>query len=453
MKLIIFLLIFLFIIFDNTYAVERELTGTGIILMERSTGRVIYEQNSNMLIYPASMIKVLTTIVALEHMDMNEIVVVGEEINHVPFGSSTAGHFIGEHITGRNLIYGLLLPSGNDTSNVVAAHVAYLVTGNSDMHFEEAEAIFINLMNEKARSIGAESSYFTNAHGFHDPRMRVTASDLALIANYAMNNAIIREVASTISIETQSAYGVTGATRDLNWFNTNRLLTGEFYYPYAIGLKTGFHTPAGHSFIGVASKDGLEFITVIGGSTANQRWIDTTYLFEYAFANYSIETIHIGNNAVSEFPIKNRRWGDNSYINTYGTTNFSSLFSLEELARIERELVLFEDPFYIDSDGHRFLVAPLYAGNMLGEIIYRLDGEVIFTDNIVTRTDIYAWSYISSIQYMINYVIENPISIISLSAYLGIIFFLMILIRVISFIVKLVKRRKKRKKYNSRFDL
>ena len=450
MKILLFLLIFIFIFNTNAFAVERDLTGTGIILMERSTRRVIYERNSTMLIYPASMVKVLTALVALEYIDMEEIIVVGDSINNTPAGSSVAGHFIGEHITGRNLIYGLLLPSGNDTANIVAAHVAYRVTGNSDLHFGDAEVIFADLMNEKARNIGAISSNFTNAHGFHDPRMRVTALDLANIANYAMDNQIIREVVSTIALrEMPGAQTLDGPTRELNWDSTNRLLVGEFYYPYAIGIKTGFHTPAGHCFIGAAYRNGLEFITVIGGSTATERWIDTIYLFEYAFENYSIETIHIGNNLISEISIKNPRWGDEAYTSTFGTQDFSSLFSTDELSRIEREIIFHEEPFYTDEEGYQFLVAPVYAGQIVGRIVYTLDGEEIFIDDIVNRDYIYEWSYFSSIQYMINYVLENPLSILSLSAYLGIIFFIIIFTRTTAFIIRLVKRtRKRRRKYD-----
>ena len=445
MKRLIFILLSLLFFTENTYAVSREIYGTGVLLMERSTGRVIFEQNKNMLIYPASMIKVLTVLVALEHMNLHEIVVVGDEINYVPFGSSVAGHFIGEHITAENLLYALLLPSGNDTANVVVAHVAYLITGYR-MPFPEAEALFTGLMNELAIRVGATSSYFTNAHGFHDTRMRVTALDLATIANYAMDNNIIRQVAGTILREGMSAIGVDGPTREISWHNTNRLLVSEFHFPYATGLKTGFHTPAGHSFIGTAinPENGLEFITVIGGSTTNQRWIDTVYLFEYAFANYSIETIHIGNNVVIEVDVKNPRWGDDETIDLFGTSNFSSLLSVSEIQRIGREIYLFDEPFYVTENYERLLVAPAYAGQILGEVRYVLDGDVIFVDNIVNRNYIHEWSYLASLEYVVNFVVENPISIISLSAYLAIIFFIIIVVSVTSSIIKFRRKRRRR---------
>ncbi|MCL1936194.1 MAG: D-alanyl-D-alanine carboxypeptidase [Defluviitaleaceae bacterium] len=454
MKKVIFYLTFFifnsFFVKDIFAEQHLDITGTAVILMERSTGRVVYERNADTPIYPASMIKVLTAIVLLDHTDINDIVRVGNSIYHVPFGSSIASHFYGEHITVHNLLRGLLLPSGNDTANIVAAHVSYVVSGE-DMDFAEAEQFFANLMNERARSIGAVNSNFTNAHGFHDPLMQVTARDLAKITDYAMNNSIIMSVASEISFIGESAPNPDGNlnTREIDWSNTNRLLVGEFFNEDVTGLKTGFHTPAGWCFIGTAYRDGIELISVIAGSYANVRWVDTNALFDYSFENYEITTIHNPSNVIETINIQNSRWGDESTVNTFGTTSFSHYISIEELSQINRDIVFFENLLYTPEYGNEndeiLFLAPLYAGDVVGNVIYSLNGVELFRDNIVVPKDVLPWSILSSIGFVTNYLIENPFSIFGLSFMLAIIFFGIICYQFTNIVINIRRKRLKSK--------
>lgn len=414
-----------------------ELTGTAILLLERSTGRVLYERNADMHIYPASMIKVLTSIVMLDHIAMDDIVVVGNEIDYVPFGSSRVGHELGEHITGLNLLRGLMLPSGNDTANVAANRVATLVTGRV-LEFDEAQAVFTALMNERARQIGMTSSNFVNAHGFHDPDMQVTARDLAILADYAIDIPMIRQVAGEMSyvgytVPPEVEGWETMRTRHVTWNNTNRLLIGVFYHPDVTGLKTGFHTPAGHTFLGTAERNGIELISVIGGSYNETRFVDTSRLFDYAFDYYDFHPVHVGLNPVGAITIENPRWGEEAEVSVFGTTNFSYFLNQEELAAIE-QIFIFDEAFLyhqetVESDdvleGEEVtptFLAPLHAGDVIGRVIYRLDGQDLFYDNVVITEDVLAWSYLSSFWYLVNYVQENPFSIFSLSLLLGVIF-------------------------------
>lgn len=466
----VFTFIFLFNVYVNAYANEEELeiVGTAVILLETSTGRILYERNIDELVYPASMIKVLTAIVLLDYLLPEDVIRVGNEIYYVPFGSSRAGHIYGEHITGLNLLRGLLLPSGNDTANIVASHVSYVASGY-EMPFSEAEEFFANMMNERARQIGANSSNFTNAHGFHNPYMKVTVRDLATIAMYALNINVIRDVASEISYV---GYGLPWAyegvpTTHFSWNNTNRLLVGEYYNPYAIGLKTGFHTPAGWTFTGAAYKDGIELVSVIAGSYSLRRWEDTNTLFNYAFENYEMRQVHVGNNLVEEIHINNPRWGQPNVAQLRSVSNFSYYLSEVEFNSIQKRIEFSLDNvytrsgnetyyqnYYIDGEDYEMqqlsFVAPLFEGEVMGNVIYTLNGEEIFRDYLVLSHNVYEWSYISSFLFVVDYLRENPFSIFGLSFILGVIFLLIVAVNVFSFFHRLRKGRSTRASYSSR---
>ena len=441
-----------------------DITGTAVMLIERSTGRVLYERNPDMLIYPASMIKVLTAIVMLDYIGLDEIVVVGEEINYVPFGSSRVGHILGEHITGHTLLRGLILPSGNDTANVVAMNVATRIAG-TPLPFEEAELLFTQLMNERAREIGLTSSNFTNAHGFHDPDMQVTARDLITLAGYAIDIPIIRETAGELQFSDYTVpYTVEGwenmQTRSVLWNNTNRMLVGIFYHPDVTGLKTGFHTPAGHTFLGTAERDGTELISVIGGSYSETRFLDTARLFNYAFDNYDFLNIHTGLNPIHRIDISNPRWGDESSVYIFGTTNFSHFMTQDEMSSIQRDLVFFDDflhltyPYEEDIERPLSFLAPLYAGDVIGRVVFTLNGEEIFYDNLVITENIIAWSYSESFRYIFSHLVEDPFSILGLSIILAIIFICIIVSWIISITRKILKRSNRlRRMQRTKFKL
>ncbi|MCL1995878.1 MAG: D-alanyl-D-alanine carboxypeptidase [Defluviitaleaceae bacterium] len=427
-------------VFANQDHLE-DIVGTAIILVERNTGRVLFGRNEDTPIYPASMIKVLTAIVMLDYIQLNDIVRVTGEIYHTPFGSSLAGHFYGENISGLNLLRGLILPSGNDTANVVVANVARRHTGTT-MPFPQAEQVFAELMNEKARQIGATNSNFTNAHGFHDPEMKSTARDLALIADYALNIPIIRQVATErhFSGPSMENPAPNQPIREISWSNTNRLLVGQYYHPYATGLKTGFHTPAGWCFIGTATRGDMEVITVIAGSYASQRWFDTAALFDYAFENYEMRLVHSGREVVYEIDIYNPRWGDETTAQAIGTNSFSYFLSITELNSIQKDIVFLTDLAYENEEGLAF-IAPLYAGDIIGSVVFTLNGTELFRDNIILTRDIYPWSYASSIQFVFDYLLENPFSVFGLSFVLALIFLFIVIYKIVAVILRFRARR------------
>ena len=254
------------------------------ILMDAETGNVLFEKNGYSKIYPASTTKVLTAILVLENLSLEEKVVASQKaINSVPIGSSVMGIKQGEIFSVENLLYGLILPSGNDAAIVLAE----AVSGNVDN--------FVTLMNSKASEIGCLNTHFSNPHGFYDEYHYSTPYDMALILKYAMKYDEFRKIAQTKSWELPIT-NKTDTTRILK--NNNRLLGKNYsiFYPYALGGKTGYTIESRGTYIGYAKKD--DKLLIVGNFDGSQningknaRFLDAISLCDYGFLNYDKEKI------------------------------------------------------------------------------------------------------------------------------------------------------------------
>ena len=224
--------------------------------MDAETGNVLFEKNGYSKIYPASTTKVLTAILVLENLPLDEKVVASQRaINSVPIGSSVMGIKQGEIFSVENLLYGLILPSGNDAAIVLAE----AVSGNVDD--------FVVLMNSKANEIGCLNTHFSNPHGFYDESHYSTPYDMALILKYAMKYDEFRKIAQTKSWELPIT-NKTDTTRILK--NNNRLLDEDYsiFYPYALGGKTGYTIESRGTYIGYAKKD--DKLLIVGNFDGSQ---------------------------------------------------------------------------------------------------------------------------------------------------------------------------------------
>lgn len=252
------------------------------ILIENVGGHVLFEKNARERRYPASTTKILTAIIVLENCNLSDKVTVKESaVSSVPPSYVKAHLEPGEQFTVLELLHVLLIPSANDAANVLAEHVSGSVSS------------FADLMNETAKKLGLEDSNFTNPSGIHDENLYTTAYDLSLLARHAMSIKTFREIVSKThySLPATSVHPVA----DRNFSTTNMLLVPSqknYYYPYAIGVKTGFTDEAGNCLVASASKDEVEFIAVClhGGtldSGLSERFLDCKTLFDFAFANYT----------------------------------------------------------------------------------------------------------------------------------------------------------------------
>ncbi|MEW6547487.1 MAG: D-alanyl-D-alanine carboxypeptidase family protein [Bacillota bacterium] len=245
---------------------QPDLDCRAAVLMEWTTGAVLYARRASEKRDPASLTKIMTAIVALERGSLPEPVRVSATAAWMP--GSVIGLREGEEYTLRDLLYGLLLESGNDAAVAIAEHVA------------GSEQEFARLMTEKARQIGALSTQFRNPHGLTEPGHYSTAYDLALITRYAMTLPLFADMVATVQRQV-SDLGDASAAGTLH--NTNRLLG---VYPGMEGGKTGTTAAAGACLITSALRDGMRLISVV--LDAGDRWEDTRRLLDWGFENFTV---------------------------------------------------------------------------------------------------------------------------------------------------------------------
>jgi len=240
--------------------------------MDSRTGQVLYGRSPHLVWPPASTTKIMTALVALESMPLETPVLITPPVAHFRVGS-VVGLPEGARIPLHDLLYGLLLPSGNDVALAVAEGIA----GTS--------VAFVARMNSEARRLGALDTHFTSPHGLYDQDHYSTAYDLALITRAAMQNATFREIVRT----PRWWLALPGAAPRLLW-NHNRLLTR---YAGADGVKTGYVHQAGQTLAASATRDGWRLIAVLLHS--RDEWGDASRLLSYGFAHYrSVELARAG---------------------------------------------------------------------------------------------------------------------------------------------------------------
>lgn len=250
-----------FFLFCLPFTVSAD-TAKSTIVMDLDSGRILYEKNANQKRLIASITKIMTAIVAIEEGDLTEKITVGEEVLSM-YGTNIYVE-VGEKMKLRDLLYGLLLRSGNDASVVIAKAIA------------GSEEKFVNLMNKKAQEIGMKNTIFKNPHGLDEETENYsTAYDMALLSKYAYKNKTYRNIVST------DKYEVSTGKKTYLWYNRNKLLTT---YEYCTGGKNGYTPRAGKTLVTTGSKKGLNLtiVTLSDGDIYNNH-ID---LYEDFFSKY-----------------------------------------------------------------------------------------------------------------------------------------------------------------------
>ena len=251
---------------------DERLTARAAILMDASTGRILYQKEADLRLPPASTTKVLTAILALESgRNLDQSLTVSKDATRMP--ASKLYLRPGQRMTIEELLYAIMLASANDASVVLAEGI-----GGSVERFTE-------LMTQKAHEIGATNSNFTNPHGLTAPDHYSTARDLALIFRYAMRNELFRDIVHTkfSSVNSTAMVKRRVVPRRISVRNHNRLL---WDFDGALGGKTGYTLAARKCFVGAARRNGVTLIVAILG--ARDQWGDTKRLLEYGFNNYDM---------------------------------------------------------------------------------------------------------------------------------------------------------------------
>ncbi|MCM3766730.1 D-alanyl-D-alanine carboxypeptidase family protein [Neobacillus niacini] len=249
--------------------------GEAGLLLEMDSGKVLYEKNKHKRLFPASTTKILTALLAIENGNLDQQITVGKEVRVKTPGESTAWLREGQVLTLRELLAGLMLPSGNDAARTIAIYTAK--TKGGQLSEEEALDYFVDMMNERAKKLGAENSHFMNPNGLHHPNHYSTAHDLGLIAKAAMANPAFKDIVSSKIFSDER----------ITYQNRNQLLddNGPFYFEGANGIKTGFTNEAGYCLVSSAERNGSRFIAVVLKSDKDNIWNDSISLLEKGFAS------------------------------------------------------------------------------------------------------------------------------------------------------------------------
>ncbi len=380
-------LICLFAPFFSVYAEYTppfEVSAEAVYMVNLDTDTVVYQKNANKKMYPASLTKIMTTILAYENTtDLdNTMVKCGATVwdEFMGMNVSHAGIIPGEERSMRDLIYCMMLPSANEAASIVAS---YIGGSRSD---------FVAMMNEKAQELGAVSTHFVNPHGLHDDEHYTTAQDMYLITKYAMQIPGFMDVAATPTY-TLVASNKRG-TQYINTTNRMQVQGSDVYYPYIRGIKTGTTDEAGRCFISTATKDGYTYLIVLLGAPINdaqgnryeenKAFADTKQLYQWAFDSFEVKELLNNEQPITEVPLK-LNW-DKDYLHLRPETGFTALVpkSVGEGDVIHR----FNVPSFVN--------APVKKGDVIGTVELMVMGARVGSVNLLAeesaeRSDILYW--------------------------------------------------------------
>lgn len=368
-----FLLLLVFIFLFNTYSFSQgddlSLVGEGAILIDVNTLEVLYEKNSHSQLYPASTTKIMTGILAIELGDLKDIITIDQEVVDLTDGSHIALE-PGEQLSLKDLLNALLIESANDSALAIAKHIS----GDLDS--------FYQLMNDKAKELGAMNTNFVNPNGLHDDVHVTTPYDLALIAKYAMDNEVFRSIVEnytyTIPITNKKAEPRYLKSGNRLLYSSQKInVDGELVpikYPGANGVKTGYTTISQNCLVSSVEKDGHKFIAVVLKSNSQNIFTDTHKLFNYGFENFDNVRIGFSNKFVDNFKVEN---GLMPFISGVTLEDSSFILNKKEENNIVEKIVPIEE-----------IKAPIKKNQVLGKLQYLLDDKVIVETDIVSTMDV-----------------------------------------------------------------
>lgn len=360
-----------------------------VILVDADTGQMLYGKNENERMYPASTTKIMVALLALENLQLEDMVTASASaISLLPPGHTNMGLLAGEQLSVRQLLYGMMLASAGDAANVLGEQIS----GSVDE--------FVKLMNQRALELGMTSTNFVNASGAHDEHHYTTAADMAILARQAMQNETFREIVKTdlYIIPPTEQY-----TEERRLSNTNHLVssrrTSKYYYSYATGIKTGFTNQAKLCLVSSAEKNGVSLICVaLGADTIDGQmvdFVDSKNLFEYGFANYKQTSIVKANTIVAQAPIKSAKGAKQVLL--------EAASDLTQLCRADEELGKVEYTEKINDN----IKAPVKKGDVLGTAEYFVDSVSVGTVELIADKD-YAFDPVKNILGVFKAIFTSP---------------------------------------------
>ena len=245
------------------------------IVMDVNTGAVLYAKNVDEALYPASITKIMTTMLAIEHCSLDEQVTFSDNaINSLAWNCSRIGARVGEVFTMEDCLYAMMLSSANEVCIAVAEHIA------------GSEAAFADMMNAKAKELGCTNTHFVNSNGMPNEEHKTSAHDMALIAAAAFKDPTFRKVTGSLK-HTIAPTNMSGENRYCTQHHKMLKEAESFYYPYAVGGKTGFTQAALNTLVTYATKDDRTLVCVSLRTNGSQYYKDTATMLDYGFDNFT----------------------------------------------------------------------------------------------------------------------------------------------------------------------
>lgn len=349
-----------------------EIDAESAILMEASTGKIIYKKDENKKLPPASITKIMTMLLVVEAIESKKLSFydkVTASEHAASMGGSQIWLEVGETMTVHDLLKAVAVGSANDASVALGEHIA------------GSEEGFVSMMNQKAKEIGMKNTNFTNACGLDDDNLYTTAKDVAIMSRELISHDTIKQY-TTIWMDT-----VRNETVQL--VNTNKLVR---FYRGATGLKTGTTNKAGCCVSATAKRDGMELIAVImGAKSSNERFSYAKKLLDYGFANLCIYKPSEKINYIKEIPVKDGQ--KKSVKLKYDKIN-------NELIKLENK-----DDIKITIEIPEEIKAPIESNKVIGLVNILLNGKSIKKYNIYTTENVkkvdFGFSFIKLLKSMV----------------------------------------------------
>ncbi len=357
---------------DDIYVEEEALTPPDLkaesaMLLDLKTGRIIYSKNPDKKVYPASTTKILTGIMALENGNLQDTVTASvAALAPITNEDSHMGILIDEVLTMEQLINGMLVYSANDAANVIATHIG----GTTDQ--------FVEMMNQKAEEIGVTNTNFTNAYGIHDDNHYTTAEDIAMIAQYAMQNEQFREIVK------KSSYTIPATNKNEERIlpATNLFLGTARSFKYQndriTGIKTGFTSAAGYCLVSSAVEGDTELMAVVMKAPNQETcYTNTNDLLDFGFDNYKYQPIVKAGEVITDSKVIEAK--EDKRVAFTVESDLSALLPSEADFSEEIETVI---------DIPENLRAPIKKGEAIGSVSYNYKGTLIGHASLIATNDV-----------------------------------------------------------------
>jgi len=363
---------------------EPSLVAKEVILVDLDSGRTLYAKNEHAQTSPASLTKIMTALLAIEAVDRgehtwDEMVTAGADCRQgMDESSSTAGIMPGETMSYKDLVYCAMLPSANEACNILGTCISGSISA------------FVELMNQRAQELGCENTHFMNPNGLTADGHYSTAYDMYLMTRAAISHPDFMEICNTINYTVPA----TNMAQERKLANSNALISensiynteGNYYlYDGAAGVKTGYTRAAGYCLISTAQRNGINVLAVVMGSTGvlnsdrsdYGNFEDSVNLYDWAFGSFSYQEVVSSASTVQTVEVALAE--DSGKVSLHPQESISLLLANDfDLNNVSLMPTIYEDR----------LVAPIAAGDVLGEAIVYVDGENFGTIRLVSDREV-----------------------------------------------------------------